>query len=135
MSQLTLICSKEVPLCTTVLEQWYPVGPSNITIRRPVCRLHLDLTGFLQGSLVEDVVGGDGGVATRPTCSLQFPRSLTMMSLTFFPMLVGSPTLLSSAVRDGLDKLAALTGSLDTVIDTTGSFDTVNDTTGSFSLS
>ena len=93
MSQLTLICSKEVPLCTTVLEQWYPVGPSNITIRRQVCRLHLDLTGFLQGSLVDDVVGGDGGVVTRPTCSLQFPRSLTMMSLTFLPMLVDSSTL------------------------------------------
>ena len=118
---------KEVPLYTTVLEQWYPVGPSNITVHRPVCRLHLDLTGFLQGSLVEDVVGGDGGVATRPTCSLQFPRSLTMLLLTFLSMLVNSPTLLSPAVRDGFDKLAAITGSLDTVNNTTSSFCYRND--------
>ena len=113
---------KEVPLYTTVLEQWHPVGPSNITVHRPVCRLHLDLTGFLQGSLVEDVVGGDGGVATRPTCSLQFPRSLTMLLLTFLSMLVNSPTLLSSAVRDGLDNFAATTDNPDTVDNTTGSF-------------
>ena len=91
-----------------------------------MCRLHPDLTGFLQGSLVEDVVGGDGGVATRPTCSLQFPRSLTMLLLTFLSMLVNSPTLLSSAVRNGLDNVAATTDSLDT----TESFDNVNNTSG-----
>ena len=92
-----------------------------------MCRLHLDLTGFLQGSLVEDVVGGDGGVATRPTCSLQFPRSLAMLLLTFLSMLVNSPTLLSPAVRDGFDKLAAITGSLDTVDNATSSFCYRND--------
>ena len=87
-----------------------------------MCRLHPDLTGFLQGSLVEDVVGGDGGVATRPTCSLQFPRSLTMLLLTFLSMLVNSPNLLSPAVRDGLDNFAATTDNPDTVDNTTGSF-------------